>query len=43
MKKIRNIKWHTVLIDTLKSETSNFVLNPSLHWSRLRSRPLKEE
>ena len=32
MKKVRNIRWHTVLIDTLKIETSNFVLNPSLHW-----------
>ena len=32
MKEVRNIWWHTVLIDTLKTETSNFVLNPSLHW-----------
>ena len=32
MEKVRNIRWHTVLIDTLKTETSNFVLNPSLHW-----------
>ena len=32
MKKVRNIWWHNVLIDTLKTETSNFVLNPSLHW-----------
>ena len=32
MKKVRNISWHTVLIDTLKPEKSNFVLNPSLHW-----------
>ena len=32
MKKVRNIRWHTVLIDALKTETSNFVLNPSLHW-----------
>ena len=32
MKKVRNIRWHTVLIDTLKTETSNFVLNPRLHW-----------
>ena len=32
MKKVRNIRWHTVLIDTLKTETSNFVLNRSLHW-----------
>ena len=32
MKKVRNIKWHTGLIDILKTETSNFVLNPSLHW-----------
>ena len=32
MKKVRNIRWHTVLIDTLKTETSNLVLNPSLHW-----------
>ena len=32
MKKGRNIRCHTVLIDTLKTETSNFVLNPSLHW-----------
>ena len=32
MKKVKNIRWHTVLIDTLKTETSNFVLNPSLHW-----------
>ena len=28
MKKVRNIWWHTVLTDTLKTETSNFVLNP---------------
>ena len=32
MKKVRNIWWYTVLIDKLKTETSNFVLNPSLHW-----------
>ena len=32
MKKVRNIRWHTVLIDTLKTETSNFALTPSLHW-----------
>ena len=32
MNKVRSIAWHTVLIDTLKTETSNFVLNPSLHW-----------
>ena len=32
MKKVRNIRWHTVLVDTLKTETSNFVLNPSLQW-----------
>ena len=32
MKTVRNIRWYTVLIDTLKTETSNFVLNPSLHW-----------
>ena len=32
MKKVRNIRWHTVLIATLKTETRNFVLNPSLHW-----------
>ena len=32
MKKVRKIRWHTVRIDTLKTETSNFVLNPSLHW-----------
>ena len=32
MKKVRNIWWHTVLIDQLRTETSNFILNPSLHW-----------
>ena len=32
MKKVRNIMWHTVLIDTLKTEPSNFILNHSLHW-----------
>ena len=32
MKKVRKIRWHTVLIDTLKTETGNFVLFPSLHW-----------
>ena len=32
MKKVRNIRWHTVLTDILKTETSNCVLNPSLHW-----------
>ena len=26
------MKWHTVLIETLKTEASNFVLNHSLHW-----------
>ena len=31
-KKIRNIRWYTVLIDTVKTETSDFVLNPGLHW-----------
>ena len=31
MKNARNIWWHTVLVDTLKTETSNFVVNPSLH------------
>ena len=36
MKVIRNIRWHTVLIDTLKTETSKFVLNPSLHWKRMK-------
>ena len=35
MKKVRNIRWHTVLIDTLKTETSNFVLDPSLHWKSM--------
>ena len=33
MKKVRNIWRHTVLIDALKTETSNFVLNRSLHWN----------
>ena len=32
MKKVRIIRWHTVLIDTLKTETINIVLNPSIHW-----------
>ena len=32
MKKVRNIRWHTVLIDTLKTDKSNVVLNPSHHW-----------
>ena len=36
MKKVRNIRWHIVLIDTLKTETSNFVLNPSLHWKPVK-------
>ena len=29
---IRHTWWHTVLIDTLKVEASNFAMNPSLHW-----------
>ena len=36
MKKVRNIRWHTVLMDTLKTETSNFVQNPSLHFVHLQ-------
>ena len=32
MKKVRNIKWNTVLIDTLKTETSNIELNPRPNW-----------
>ena len=32
MKKVRNIRWHTALIDTLKTETSSFILNPSFNW-----------
>ena len=31
-KKVRNIRWYTVLIDALKTETTNFVFNRSLHW-----------
>ena len=27
-----SIWWHAVLKNTLETETSNFVLNPSLHW-----------
>ena len=30
--KVRKVRWHTGLIDTLETETSNFVLNPKLHW-----------
>ena len=30
--KVRTVWCDTVLEDTLKTETSNFVLNPSLHW-----------
>ena len=32
MKTVGNLRWHTVLVDTLQTETSNFVLDPSLHW-----------
>ena len=32
MKKVRNIRWHTVLTETLKTEINNFVLNPSIPW-----------
>ena len=32
MKKVRNVRWHIVPINRLKTETSNFVLNPSLYW-----------
>ena len=32
MKKVRKIWWHTVLTNASKTETSNFVLNLSLHW-----------
>ena len=32
MNKVRIISWHIAQIDTLKTETSNFVLNPSLYW-----------
>ena len=31
MQKIRNVWWHEVLIYSLKTETSNFALNNSLH------------
>ena len=31
MKKVKHISWHTLLIDTLKTETIHFALNPSLH------------
>ena len=34
--KVINIRWRTVLIDTLKTETSNFVLNPSRHWKPVK-------
>ena len=37
MKKVRNILWHTVLNDALKTETSNFVLDLSLHWKPVES------
>ena len=32
MKEVRNVRWYTVMIDTLKTEAKSiFVLNPSLH------------
>ena len=32
MKKVRNTWWHTVLIGTLKTETSSLCIIPSLLW-----------
>ena len=37
MKNARNIRWHAVLIDAPKTETSNFVLNFSLHLKPVES------
>ena len=37
MKKVRNIRWHTVLIDTLKTETSDTLKTETSHFDRLQS------
>ena len=36
MEKVRNIRRHTVLIATLKTETSSFEWNHSLHWKTVK-------
>ena len=32
MKKVRKIRWHGVMTETLKAKTSNFVLDPGFNW-----------
>ena len=40
MKKVRKVRWHGVVRETLKAQASNFVLDPALtgsQWSVLSS------
>ena len=32
MKKVRKIRWHGVVRETLKAQASNFVLDPRFNW-----------
>ena len=32
MKKVRKIRWHSVMTETLKTQASNFVLDPGFHY-----------
>ena len=32
MKKVRKIRWHSVMTETLKIKASNFVLDPGFIW-----------
>ena len=32
MKKVRKVRWHGVVRETLKAQASNFVLDPRFNW-----------
>ena len=32
MKKVRKVRWHGVMTETLKTQASNFVMDPHFNW-----------
>ena len=35
MKKVRKVRWHGVVRETLKAQASNYILDPRLNWKRV--------
>ena len=42
MKKVRKVRWHGVVRETLKAQASNFVLDPCFNWTVIHFSPVNQ-